>query len=385
MLSALLQPLAMGGALLSLVYYALAIYSARQFFHRRMRSDVDFTPAVSILKPVRGLDAEAYQDFASFCHQAYPDYEILFAVAEAEDPVVPIIKKVIDDNPNVRIRLLMGSPELGPSSKVNKLCRLVREASHDVLVMNDSDIRVSPDYLRAVVAPLQDETVGAVTCLYRGLPNGRLAGDLEALGIATDFAAGVLVARQLEGVKFALGATIVVTRERLAQIGGFEALVDYCAEDFELGHRIAARGYRVELASYIVDSECAGETLASYFRHQFRWCVSTRHSRPWGHFGLVLTHGLPWSIAAAAVAPSLTMAMAFPCAYLALRWAVAWSVGIAGLGDGVVRRKWWLVPVRDAVAFAVWTASLFSNRIDWRGRQFELRSGRLVSSRVDPS
>jgi ceramide glucosyltransferase len=373
-----LRTIVLLGAALPLVYYVLAAYSARRYFlAQRLRVD-DFTPPVSILKPVRGLDRTPYENFATFCRQDYPDYEVVFAVADEDDPAIDVIRRLVARFPERSIRLLIGVPQLGPSSKVNKLCRLTREARHDLLVISDSDIRVTPDYLRSVVAPFRDGRVGAVTCLYVGVSDGHLASELEAIGIATDFAAGVLTARQLEGMRFTLGATMATTRDRLREIGGFEALVTYCAEDFELGHRIAALGHRVELAPYVVASECAVRTLRDYVRHQLRWAISTRHSRPWGYAGIVFTHGLPWAVAATAVVPSAAVAAGYFGAYLALRLLMVWSVARWALGDGRVARKWWLVPVRDAFAFVVWLAGLFLNRIQWRGREFVVHHGRLI-------
>ena len=365
-------------AALPFVYGLLAVYSARRFFRTRRSPVDDFTPRVSILKPVRGLDRASYENFATFCRQDYPDYEIVFAVADEDDPATDVVRRLIASFPDRSIRLLIGAPNLGPSSKVNKLCRLTRDARHDLLVINDSDIRVTPDYLRAVVAPFRDPRVGAVTCLYVGITDGHLAGDLEAIGIATDFAAGVLVARQLEGVKFALGATMATTRDRLRDIGGFEALASYCAEDFQLGHRIAALGYVVELAPYVVSSECAAPTLRGYFQHQLRWAISTRHSRPLGYAGLLLTQGLPWAVAATLVVPTAAVAAGYFGAYLALRLVMAWTIAKWALGDVPVVRKWWLLPIRDALAFVVWLAGFCLNRIHWRGREFLVSDGRLI-------
>lgn len=365
-------------AALPSVYYLLAAYSARRFFRTRRPRVDEFTPPVSVLKPVRGLDRASFENFATFCRQDYPDYEILFAVADEVDPATDVVRRLIASFPERSIRLLIGAPELGPSSKVNKLCRLTREADHDLLVINDSDIRVTPDYLRAVVAPFRDPRVGAVTCLYTGITDGHLAGDLEAIGIATDFVPGVLAAWQLEGVKFALGATMATTRERLRDIGGFEALASYCAEDFELGHRIAALGYLVELAPYVVSSECAAQTLRGYFQHQLRWAISTRHSRPVGYAGLLLTQGLPWAVAATLIMPVASVAAGYFGAYLTLRLVLAWSVAKWALGDVRVVRQWWLLPIRDALAFVVWLAGLFQNRIHWRGREFVVHHGRLI-------
>ena len=359
------------------LYYLVAIYSARRFFRTARRPTGEFTPPVSILKPVRGLDPASYENFATFCRQDYADYEIVFAVADEDDPAIEVIRRLIAAFPGRSIRLLIGAPNLGPSSKVNKLCRLTREARHDILVISDSDIRVAPDYLRSVVAPLRDPRVGAVTCLYVGIPDGTLASELEALSIATEFAAGVLTAWQPQGVRFAFGATMATTRERLREIGGFEALVTYCAEDYQLGHRISEHGYLVELPAHVVESECAVRTLREYLRHQLRWAIAIRHSRPWGFAGLALTQGQLWAAAATAAMPTAAVAASYITVYLALRLLMAWSVARWGL-DGQVVRKWWLLPVRDALGLGVWCAALFTNRIQWRGRDFILNKGRLV-------
>jgi ceramide glucosyltransferase len=369
-------------AALPLVYDLVVVISAfraKRFFRSRHELTHDWTPPVSILKPVRGLDRTSYENFATFCRQDYPDYEVVFAAADERDPAIEVVRRLIESHPERSIRLLIGAPELGSSSKVNKLCRLTREARHDLLVISDSDIRVTPEYLKAVVAPFRDPRVGAVTCLYTGSSGGQLADDLEALGIATDFAAGVLAAWSLEGVRFMLGATMATTRQRLGEIGGFEALVDYLAEDFQLGHRIAALGYRVELAPYVVSSECAAGTMRSYFQHQLRWAITVRHSRPWGYGGLLLTQGLLWAVAAALTVRTPAVATAYFGAYLTLRVLMAWSVAKWALGDIRVLKKWWLLPVRDALAFAVWAAGLFVNRVHWRGRDFIVRHGRLIS------
>ncbi len=368
-------------ALVPFAYYLAAIYSARHFFvERRKRSFParDFTPPASILKPVRGLDREAYESFASFSRQDYPEYEILFAVSDADDPAIPVIQKLIHDFPERSLRLLIGAENLGASSKVCKLCRLAREARHSLLVISDSDIRVDPGYLRDVAAPFSDPRVGAVTALYRGLVAPNFVAALDCVGVSAEFCAGVLVARQLEGVKFTLGATMATTRERLAEIGGFEALVDHHSDDFELGNRIAARGYRVELASEPVWMVFPDETFGEYLGHELRWAIGVRHIRPKGHLGLIFAQGLPWSLAAAAVAPSAAVAAGYLCTYVVLRFLMAWTVGVWGLRDPVLRGRLWLVPLRDALAFPIWLASFASNRIRWRGLEFTLDKGRLV-------
>lgn len=366
------------GAVLPSVYYLVAIYCAWRFFRSRDEDSEGFTPPVSILKPVRGLDREAYENFASFCRQDYPRYEILFGVADQQEPAIPIIQKLIRDFPKLSIRLLIGCEDLGSNDKVNKLCRLVREARHDLLVISDSDIRVRADYLRSVVSPFRDPQVGVVTCTYVGLAERRLWSELEAINLASNFLAGVLVARQLEGVKFSLGATIAITRERLGEIGGFEALADFASEDFEVGNRVAARGYRVKLSSCTVQTVCFSRTAKEFFEQHLRWAVGLRHSRPGGHFGWLLTQGLPCSLAAMAVAPSALVAAGYLGAYLSLRLAMAWTVGVWGLRDELLKKKFWLLPLSDALGFLIWVLSFGCNRINWRGNRFYVRKGRLV-------
>lgn len=364
------------------VYYLLSIYCAHGFFSEPVQDPsppYPYLPPISILKPVRGLDREAYENYASFCDQDYPEFEVLFAVSDADDPAVAVIRQVMRDHPERSVRLLMGAPRLGSNNKVNKLCQLVREARHSLLVISDSDVRVEPDYLRRVSAPFRDPQVGAVTALFRAKVNDDLASHIDCVGSAVEFCSSAVVARRLEGMKFTLGATMATTRQRLAEIGGFEALVDHHADDFELGNRIAARGYRVELLREPVWMVFPAETLGAFLRHELRWSIGLRNIRPMAHLGQVFTHGLPWSLAAAASLHSRLFAALFVATYLVLRFAMAWVVGVWGLKDLVVRRNLWLVPFRDALAFLVWLASFASNRIQWRGLEFTVEKGLLVS------
>jgi len=368
-------------ALGPLIFYVLTLWAALDFFWRKKKEPParsDYTPPVSILKPVRGLDREAYENFASFCRLDYPEYEILFCVTGPDDPAVPIIKKLQRDFPDCWIRLLIGFPEIGASGKVNKLCRLVREANYDLLVISDSDIRVEPNYLREVAAPFVDPKVGGVTVFFRSLMAGSLGATLDAAGSAVEFAASALLSRKLEGIEFMLGATMATTKERLAGIGGFEALANQYVDDYELGRRIARQGYRVELAGTPVNMVYPRESLLQFFRHELRWTIGLRNVRPGGHAALALTFGLPWTILAAAVAPSMAVALFYVFAYLILRIAVFLTVGVWGLEDTVVRRRWWMAPLRDGANFAVWVASFFSNRILWRGLEFRVEKGRLI-------
>ena len=374
-------------ALAPFAYYIIAIIAARRFFGGRRPAveesgdaSSDFTPPVSILKPIYGLDRETYENYASFCRQDYPQFEILFCVSDESDPAVPVIQKLILDFPERSIRLLIGSDPLGASDKVNKLCRLTREAQHEIVIVTDSDVRVDPGYLRAIVAPFRDPAVGGVTCLYRGLTDGGLGADLEAIGNSTDFAAGVLVNWLGGNIDFMLGATMATTKQYLAEIGGFEVLGDYFCDDFELGNRLAAKGHRVELSTFPVAIVYPHETFAQAFRHQVRWNLSIRYSRPGGHLGLIFTQGLPWTILAVILAPTATIALAYLAAYVMFRSEMARNVGVWGMQDRALRSKMAMLPVRDAFAFVVWLASFFPQRIHWRGKEFYVRDRRLIST-----
>jgi ceramide glucosyltransferase len=362
-------------------YYIIAIVAARRFFAKRATPPPsDFTPPVSILKPIYGLDRETYENYASFCRQDYPEFEILFCVSDEQDPAVPVIRKLIQYFPTRPIRLLVGSEPLGASDKVNKLCRMVREARHEIIIVTDSDVRVDPGFLRAIADDFRESAVGGVTCLYRGLTDGTFAAGLEAMGNSTDFAAGVLVNWLGGKIDFMLGAVMATTKKNLAEIGGFEALVDYFCDDFELGNRIAKKGHRIELSTFPVSIVYPHETLAEAFRHQVRWNLSIRYSRPAGHLGLIFTQGLPWTILAMIVAPSTVIALCYLAAYVVLRSEMARTVGVWGMQDRALRSRLALLPVRDAFAFVVWLASFFPQRIHWRGKEFYVRERRLIAA-----
>jgi len=372
-------------AFASAAYSVAAIVAAERFFRGVPSVDGGIGhsgseyPPVSILKPIRGLDRETYENYASFCHQDYPEFEILFCVTDETDPAVPVIRQLIHDFPERSIRLLIGAEPVGASDKVNKLCRMVGEARHGILIITDSDVRVAPGFLKAVSAPLQDPAVGGVTCLYRGLTDGSFPANLEALANSTDFAPGVLVAWMLGGEKldFMLGAVMGTTKTHLAEIGGFESLADYFCDDYELGNRLASRGYRVELSRFPVDIVYPHESLREAFRHQLRWNLSIRYSRPWGHVGLLFTQILVWFLAGLFLTPSWLAEFGFAAGYALLRREMALRTGARGMRDPLVREKMWMLATRDLFAFIVWLVSFFPQRIQWRDRQFYVENKRL--------
>jgi ceramide glucosyltransferase len=372
-------------AAVPLAYYLLSIYCIVDYF-RSMRKlpprDDSFTPPASILKPVRGLDPGAYDNFASYCRLNYPLYELIFATADPKDPAIPVIEKLQKDFPERQIRFVTGVERLGENNKVNNLCRLVKEAVYDLLVMTDSDVRVEPDYLHEVAAPFADHAVGAVTSFARSVGGGTLPADLSTLDMCTDSIPSALVARKLEGkVQFAFGWTMATTKRHLAEIGGWEAMVNHHSDDFELGNRIARQGHRVEFMREPVSMVAPKETFKEFLGRELRWAIGLRNVRPAGYVGTIFTHGFPWTALAAVVAGAAgwtALATFYIGGYLILRLSAAWMAGGWGLGDRAIAKKLWLVPLRDAIGAGVWVAGFFSDRIRWRGLEYRVKDRLLV-------
>jgi ceramide glucosyltransferase len=370
--------LATGLAVCGMGFYLLCLWSARRFQQASSQPQPVIAPPVSILKPLRGVDPRMYESFRSHCVQDYPEYEIIFGVSEPDDPAVEAVQQLIREFPDCKIRLLVCPEVLGNNRKTSNLVQMLAFAHHDHILINDSDIHVTSDYLRRVMAPFGRPHVGMVTCPYRGIAADTLGSKLESIGISTDFIAGVLVARQIEGgIHFGLGSTLAMSRAALEAIGGLRPLVDYLADDFELGYRIARAGYEVVLADIVVETHLPAYSFRGFFEHQMRWARSTRDSRRLGYVGLLLTFGLPWSIFAVLLAPGSWWSWCSLAAAAALRTAVAVKVGIGVVHDRAVWRHLWLVPLRDLVAFWVWFASFADHTVHWRGEVFILKDGKI--------
>ena len=371
-------------ALFPLIYYLLSLWCVIGHFGRLRRAQGgarQFLPPASIIKPVRGVDHEAYENFASFCRLDYPEYEIVFAVADRDDQVIPIIEKLRANFPEHSIRLITSVPHIGANDKINNLCRLAKAAKYDLLVMSDSDVRVEPDYLKTVVEPFANPEVGVVTMLYKSLSAENVASKLEALGMYMDSAPAALVAKKVEGrMRFAFGWTMATSKKFLSEIGGWEAMVNHQNDDFELGKRIAECGHRVELIANPVTMVFSNESMREYFHHELRWSIGLRSVRPLGYWGLIFTHGLPWAVLAFAISMargSMPIAISYLLAYLVLRVGLTWITGSWGLGDRKLWKILWLVPVRDALSFVIWITAFFSDEITWRGLGYRVRKGRL--------
>jgi ceramide glucosyltransferase len=369
----------LGIAAIPFIYYLLAIFSSWRYFAQPVKTpDPDFHPPVSNLKPFRGLDPDAYENLASFCRQDYPDYEIVLCIDSDDDALIAVIEKLKANFPERSIRVLYGSGRVATNDKVAKLARMVEEAAHEVVVISDSDVRVRPDYLRQVTAPLRDPKVGAVTCFYTPTTIDTFTDHLQTAGMTSDFYAGVLVAWQLDGIKFALGPTIATTRARLAGFGGYASIENQPADDLLVGRLIAEQGYEVALAPYVIETVPDYHSLRALFLKRLRWLVVMRHMRPSGHLGLLLTQGLPWSIAAVVVHPTAAVALAYLGTYYFLRVAMTWTIGIHGLKQPRFWKQMPLIPLWDAMAFCIWLASFLRKSIRWRGADYYIREGKLV-------
>ncbi len=355
----------------SLVYSLLVIAAAWNYKKVRPPTLVKAEP-VSILKPLSGLDPGLESNLRTFFEQDYPAFEILFAVRSAKDEAAAVVRKLQHEYPNIPSRLLITGEPPYANAKVFSLQQMMADAAHDLLVMSDSDIRVTPDMLRTVAAEFQEDSLGVATCPYRAIPGPGLWSQLEATGMNTDFWGSALVARIIEGMKFAVGPTIVARKRVLAAIGGFERLKDYLAEDFVMGQLAAEAGHGVILSSYVIEHHIGSSDLRENIAHRLRWARSTRRSRPAGYIGQIFTMPLPWAVALLAVRPSW-----WPVAVLvvAVRFASAYCVSSGVLGTQL---GWLLLPVEDLLAFGFWIAGFFGNTITWRGRQYRVqRDGRF--------
>jgi ceramide glucosyltransferase len=328
-------------------------------------------PPVSILKPIRGLDPGFREAIRSHARQDYPEYEILFGVSDPTDPAIAEIEQLRRDFPSLTIRLLL-TPNTAPNGKVGTLKQLAAAARHEILLVNDSDIRVPDDYLRRVVAPLEDPQTGVVTCLYRATSH-RLPGIWEALGIATDFAPSTLVAPLVGVREFGLGSTLVFRRRELDAIGGFTVLEDYIADDYQLARRITALGLRVHLSTLVVETSLQGDSWAGVWAHQLRWHRTIRVSRG-AYIGLPVTHASFWAGLALLNGQGVWCA-----ALLAARLAMALVAGWGVLRSPLVLRYFPLIPLRDLWGTAVWAAGLFGSSVRWRDRELALsEDGRIL-------
>jgi len=365
------------GALLtgSLVYCVLIVVATRRFLHAALPVP-GVQPPVTVLKPLCGYDEGLEDNLRSFFVLDYPEYEIIFGVHRESDSALPVAQRIIAEFAGrVKARVAVTGESPVPNAKAFSLNRMVREASHDVLVMCDSDVRVEPSLLSSLAAEFQDSGVGLITCPYRAVPGKSVWSRLEAIGMNTELLGGVLVARMIEGMRFALGCTVAVRRSVLDGMGGFGYLQEFLAEDFVIGQRAAELGHRVLLSSCVIEHRIGSQGMMHNLGHRLRWARSTRRSRPAGYWGQIFTYPLPWALLLIAIYPE-----AWPVAVLTfmLRGAAALSTARYVLHDPVTQKQWWLLPLQDILGFLVWISGFVGDTIVWRDRKCTvLRDGRL--------
>ena len=370
-------------------YFLASLAAARRFLRERRAPRSAFTPGVSILKSLKGLDPGMMDAFRSHCRQSDAgEFELLFGVGSLDDPAAAAVTALQAEFPERTIRLVECPERLGTNGKVSTLAQLARHVRYETWLINDSDITVGPHYLERVMCcfapPAQDAglaPVGLVTALYRGRAHGTLASRLEALGIATDFIPGVLLSKWIEGgLHYGLGSTLAVKREALEKAGGLLALVDQLADDYEMGARVVRAGYRVALSAEVVETSVPAYAWRGFFDHQLRWLRTVRDARPAGYVGLILTHGLMWALLNVLASGLSPVSLWLLGLSFFLRLAQAMTVGAQVLGDHEVLPNLWLLPLRDAVAMGLWVAGFAGDKIVWRGERFALKNGRLVKA-----
>ncbi len=359
-------------------YLVLTLWSIHHWRRHHFPHDSNFTPPVSILKPLKGADPEMYASFRSHCLQEYPaEFELIFGVNDLSDPAVQEVERLKREFPHRVISLIVCPALTGTNRKVTNLAQMVRQAHYEYVLINDSDIRVPPNYLRDVLSYFADSKTGMVTALYRGVPERTIWSRVESMIIA-DFAGGILSALVVDrGIKFALGSTLAISKRVLAEIGGLEPLSNYLADDYELGFRTSQAGYRVALADVVVETFLPAYSFRDMYEHQLRWGRTMRDLRKTAYWGIVFTYGLPWAFLAllcATFAPWSLVLLAvvavarFVSTYAFCKWVVQ---------DAHSRRNLWLVPLRDVIGVIVFLASFAGNTVTWRGESFRLKDGVL--------
>lgn len=392
------------GLFTSTVFLGMVLEGARRFWLEAVRQTVclavgrEFLPGISLFKPLHGNEMGLESNLRTFFEQDYVQHvamaggligengvsrmEVLFCARSEADDGVAVARRVAAEYPEITTRFVISGEPWAANAKVCSLAAMAKIATHDLWVISDSDVRVTPDYLRRVLLPFEDEQVGCTTCLYRGVVSkGGLWSRLEAVGMTIEMSSGICAASLVEPVRFALGPTMVTRRARVEEIGGFESMAEYCADDFVLGNWIAKQGYKVVLSGHAIDHMVLHTNFLDSMKHQVRWMKSTRFSRPSGHFGLSLTFGVPFGVMAWVGALLLGMPAVAWCALLssvAGRSLQAWVVGKYVVQE---RRLWVamiLFPIRDMFGLLFWALSYLNNRILWRGEVYELVEGGMM-------
>jgi len=387
--------LALAGSFTSTIYLAMTLVATSRHLGRASiaqaaarATPASFLPPVTIFKPVHGMEEQLAANLESFFQQDYPDYEVILGVRDADNPAAKIAEEVRARYPNVPSRLIVSGPPAWPNAKVFALDKMIAASSRPYLIISDSDVRVAPDFLRNIIPPLLDPKVGLVTCMYRGMPASDFWSWLEALGLSVEMSSGVMVADMIEGMRFALGPAMAVRRDALDAIGGIAAVADYYSDDFELGNRIWAKGYKVILSHHIVHNVLTRRSPLRTFGDQLRWMKSTRYSRPAGHAGTSLTYAMPFGILGLIAAAALgRWQIGVDLFALACVNRIIQSIAVGWFVARDPRAIWlcWLYPVRDFFGFVAWALSYTSRKFYWRGETYRFGKGGRIAPLERPA
>src|SRR5215510_10262319 len=375
MLMIALKLLLFGATVAACVFYLFAVLAAVRFFGEQHDAPSSTLQPVSILIPLCGVDEGAYASYAVFCQQDYPTYQIVFGTRDSLDPAIPIVHRLITDFPERDIALMVCANTVGANPKVSNLYNMLACVKYEWIVIVDSDIRVDPTYLRHIMPLLADPRIGLVTCLYRAAQAPTCAARLEAIGLTASFIPGVLAAWLLEGMHFALGATMATTRTTLKAIGGLQAIGDYLVDDFMLGYVVAKAGYEVCLAHHMVEVVLAPMGFYGMLKHQLRWSRSKRFVRPGGYLGIVLTYGTVLAFLNLLLYHSTRLSQVLLAVTLSIRLGTGWLIGVYWLQDKILQQYFWLLPLCDLLNFGLWGLGLFGRRVEWRGQGLAIGGG----------
>ena len=362
----------------SIAYYIAAIAAARNFSQKKRYQDEEYLPPATIIKPLHGVDNNTYKALNSFCQQNYPRFEIIFAVNNELDPEINIVHQLIEDNPLLDLSLVVSDKVWGANNKVNNMANAIESAKYQILILADSDVFVDEKYLKRIIHPFQDQRVGMVTTMYRTRPTSWFAA-FEALGTSTEFFPSVLLARSLEGMAFAFGATVAIQQKALHAIGGIKYLSNYLADDYKIGECTAKAGFKVILSDYIVEHSLNTISLKGLFLHQLRWARGNRFSRPWGTLGILFTYGSVSSLCYFLLNQKSALALLLLLVTWGLRYSLAWLVGISILRDTSARKMLLLVPLRDILSFSIWLTSWLGSDVRWNNRILRLSKGGKIT------
>lgn len=365
-------------SILSTCYYFFAIYSARQFFVNASNLNRLFYPPITILKPVCGIESGAYENFASFCRQTYPIYQLIFGVKDINDPIVSVINNIIVNFPHIDIQLLICNEIKGANPKINSLIAMQKKAKYPFLLISDSDVRVGPTYLSETIRYMSDLRVGVVTCLFRSIA-AKGASVVEAISYATEFFPGAMCARQLAKVKWTCGASILIRQEVLTAIGGVQVLANYIAEDHLIGKLVTEKGYRIVLSNYIIEHVLQTETLLGMIRRKIRWQLGILAYDPAGYLSLIFTYGTVFSLLFLVVSHLSALGGVIFLMVWVSRLIMSWVIGVYYLNDKTTKQFFWFSPLQDFYSFTLWFLCLGIKKVHWKENSFKIgKKGKLI-------